>query len=82
VIWTEPAVADLNRLDNPTIDRIVDAVNRHGASGSGDIRRLQGIRPPRWRLRVGNWRVITALVPAEHTMLIVRVLPRGSAYRP
>ena len=81
VVWTGPAVADINRLDNTTIDRIVDAVNRHATAGSGDIRRLQDVRPPQWRLRVGDWRVILALIPGAQTLLVLRVLPRGGAYR-
>src|SRR5437763_257965 len=47
----------------------------------GDIRRLADISPPEWRLRVGDWRVRFTRDATTRTVLILRVLPRGSAYR-
>ena len=35
----------------------------------------------RFRLRVGEWRVLYTLDPAATTMTIVHILPRGEAYR-
>jgi mRNA-degrading endonuclease RelE of RelBE toxin-antitoxin system len=32
------------------------------------------------RLRVGDWRVIVELDVAQHTIVVVRILPRGRAY--
>jgi len=46
----------------------------------GDIRRLTGIEKE-WRLRVGDWRVRFTRVQATHTVSVLRVLPRGRAYR-
>ena len=42
---------------------------------------MSGITPPQWRLRVGAWRVRFNRDPEARTVLILRVLPRGRAYR-
>jgi mRNA-degrading endonuclease RelE of RelBE toxin-antitoxin system len=34
-----------------------------------------------WRLRVGDWRVRMRFVAAHRTVVVLRVLPRGRAYR-
>jgi mRNA-degrading endonuclease RelE of RelBE toxin-antitoxin system len=51
------------------------ATNEHG-----DVIRLQGIEPPRYRLRVGEVRVLIAFESETRTLRILRVLPRGRAY--
>jgi hypothetical protein len=43
------------------------------------IRRLQGIDPPEYRLRVGDWRVRFHL--AEEIVRVLRVRNRREAYR-
>ena len=35
----------------------------------------------RYRLRVGDWRVLFEYDHAGHVLIILRVLPRGNAYR-
>ena len=42
--------------------------------------RLKDIRPPEWRLRVGDLRVRFAYVDEEEAIVVLRVLPRGKAY--
>lgn len=34
-----------------------------------------------WRLRVGDWRMIYKPYPSEQRLEILRILPRGKAYR-
>jgi mRNA interferase RelE/StbE len=46
---------------------------------SPDVRRLQG--KEEWRLRVGDWRVRFTRRPADKLIVVLRVLPRGRAYR-
>jgi mRNA interferase RelE/StbE len=46
----------------------------------GDIRKLQG-SDNEWRLRVGEWRVRFAPDNDRREIVILRVLPRGRAYR-
>lgn len=82
VEFARPAQRDLRRLD-PQIRRRV-ATNINGLIAEppqGDIKRLTGITPPEWRLRVGDHRVRFTRYPAQRLILIKRVLPRGRAYR-
>ena len=79
---TPPAERDLRRLDRPVRQRIFDALDRFITNyPQGDVVRLQGIDPPEYRLRVGDWRVRFRPDPASNTIVVLRVLPRGEAYR-
>ena len=80
VDWTPAAYDDLAKLDRRTQERIRRAVYRVADTGQGDIVRLRG-KDPEWRIRVGSWRVRFVFDYAAHAMRILRVLPRGSAYR-
>jgi mRNA interferase RelE/StbE len=46
----------------------------------GDVRMLRG-QDARWRLRVGDWRVIFTYDSDAHAIVILSVKPRGEAYR-
>jgi len=45
----------------------------------GDVKRLQGIDPPEFRLRVGDWRV--RFLSDGATLTVLRVRNRREAYR-
>ena len=77
--WTEPALKDLAALDKPIARRIKQAVERFAQTGAGDVKRLQGIRPPEFRLRSGDWRVRFQL--QSNTIQILRVRNRKEASR-
>lgn len=92
IVWSRPALADVRRLDRQVAVRVTAALERYAATDQGDVRRLEG--DLRWRLRVGDWRVIfsrrierRAAEPPATGMIEVpvldvsRVLPRGRAYR-
>lgn len=80
LVWTERSADDLQHLDAQTRDRILKAVQRLAETGQGDVRRLEG--PEReWRLRVGDWRVRFTHDVDQQTITVLRVLPRGRAYR-
>ena len=57
VAWTDQAKADLRAIDQPIALRILHAIARYLASGEGDVKRLQDVKPPELRLRVGDYRV-------------------------
>jgi mRNA interferase RelE/StbE len=80
VEWTPAAERDLRRLDRRTQTRIRLRVTRFATMGEGDVRRLRGYERE-WRLRVGQWRVRFTLSPDLQTLIVLRVLPRGQAYR-
>jgi len=69
-------------LDRPVRERVLSAIDGlKNEPPTGDIKRLAGITPPQWRLRVGDWRVRFNRDPETRTILILRVLPRSRAYR-
>jgi mRNA interferase RelE/StbE len=79
--WRPRALRDLERLDQVAQRRIVAAVERLAESGDGDVKKLQGLDPPEYRLRVGGWRVRFGRHDPERVLYVLRVLPRAEAYR-
>lgn len=76
---TPAARRDLRRLDPPVRRRIIDGLDRFVIDPyAGDIRKLN---PVEWRLRIGEWRVRFAFDDERHVIVVLRVLPRGRAYR-
>jgi len=78
--WRRRAEKDLGRLDRAARTRVIDAVERFAATREGDIRRLQDITPPLFRLRIGDLRVLFR-VETDDSIVIERVLPRDKAYK-
>jgi len=73
------AEKDLGRLDRQVARRVVAALDRlQTRDPSLDVRRLKG--SDEWRLRVGDWRVRLRLDFDNHSVSVVRILPRGRAY--
>ena len=77
---TPPARRDLRRLDPPIRQRVLDALDRLVAdTPTGDVIKLQG--RDEHRLRVGDRRVLMRLDHEQLAVYVLRVLPRGRAYR-
>lgn len=79
VEWTEPSLTDMAALDKGITRRIKQAVERFAATGAGSVKKLQGIDPPEYRLRVGDYRVRFEL--DGETIRVLRVRNRREAYR-
>jgi mRNA interferase RelE/StbE len=79
IVWTAAARSGLRAIDQPTALRILHALARMLAAGEGDIKRLSGIEPPEFRLRVGEYRV--RFRKFENTVEIISVKHRRDAYR-
>jgi mRNA interferase RelE/StbE len=77
--WAEAAVQDMAALDKGIARRVRQAVERFARTGVGNIKKLQGIVPPEYRLRVGDYRVRFDLNGAN--VRVLRVLNRREAYR-
>ncbi|MCX6623583.1 MAG: type II toxin-antitoxin system RelE/ParE family toxin [Acidobacteria bacterium] len=77
--WTGTAMEDMTAVDRGIARRVRQAVERFAETGAGDVRRLQGIHPPEYRLRVGDWRIRFHL--AGETVQVLRVRNRREAYR-
>jgi mRNA interferase RelE/StbE len=77
---TGPARRDLRRLDPPIQRRVRTALGQLQANPTaGDVRRLTG--SSEWRLRVGDWRIRFVRDEGERLISVIRILPRGRAYR-
>lgn len=78
--WSHGASNDVDRLDADVADRVMDALDRLAIEGTGDVRRLTGIDPPEYRLRVGKWRIRFQIDSVERTIYVLHVLLRDEAY--
>ena len=79
VEWAETALEDMAALDKGIARRVKQAVERFADTGAGSVKRLQGIDPPEYRLRVGDYRVRFHL--DDETVRVLRVRNRREAYR-
>ena len=77
--WTEASLADLAALDKGIVRRVKQSVERFAATGAGNVKRLQGIDPPEYRVRVGDYRVRFHL--DDEAIRVLRVRNRREAYR-
>ena len=77
---TPRARRDVRNLDQPVRQRVREALERLANDPwEGQLVRLQGSED--LRLRVGDWRVRLRLDRDRHAIVVLRVLPRGRAYR-
>jgi mRNA-degrading endonuclease RelE of RelBE toxin-antitoxin system len=80
VIFSIEARADLRAIDRETALRLLKALARFLSTDTGNVKQLEGFAPPRYRLRIGNWRVIFRK-SGDGVIEIVRVRNRREAYR-
>lgn len=73
--YTKQAVKQISRFDKSTKKRLKEAIER---IPQGDIKRLQGVTPTTFRLRVGDLRVLFEMTSQK--IIIRNILPRGEAY--
>lgn len=80
-VFAPRARRDFRRLDRQVQRRITEALDRLVEDPPrGDVRKLTGTEEE-WRLRVGDWRARFSRDPQRNRVEILRVLPRGRAYR-
>jgi mRNA interferase RelE/StbE len=79
IVWTDPAKADLRAIDQVATLRVLHTLARYLATGEGDVKRLQDIEPPEFRLRSGDYRV--RFHDLGDSILVLAVKHRRDAYR-
>jgi mRNA-degrading endonuclease RelE of RelBE toxin-antitoxin system len=79
IAWTDQAKADVRGIDRPIAIRILHGLARFTESEEGDVKRLQDIEPPEFRLRVGDYRI--RFYDRGDTIEILAVKHRSEAYR-
>jgi len=81
VIHKDAAKA-LKRLDRPTRYRIAESIRALGDNPDDpalDIKALEG--QGHFRLRVGSWRIIFDRQDSVRVIAILKIKPRGDAYK-
>ena len=79
IVWTDQGKSDLRAIDQVTALSILHTVTRYLATGEGDVKRLQDIVPPEFRLRVGDYRL--RFHDLGDSILVLAVKHRREAYR-
>ena len=79
IAWTGQAKADVRAIDQRTAMRIPHGLARFTQTEEGDVKRLQDIEPPEFRLRVGTYRI--RFYDHGDTIEILAVKHRSEAYR-
>jgi mRNA interferase RelE/StbE len=80
LVYSRAAARDLIRLPVKT-GRLIEgklAQLARGPRETAHAKKLKG-DPPRYRLRVGDWRAVYTI--DQQTITIMRVQPRGGAYK-
>jgi mRNA interferase RelE/StbE len=81
VIVTPRSEKDLRVVPARDRDRIRAAIQALAdRQASRNVKKLRGMENE-WRQRVGDWRIRFELDDSTRTVYILRVLPRGRAYR-
>ena len=76
---SEVARADIRRIGQVEVIRILRSIAEFAQTGRGDVKALIGAHAGKFRLRVGDYRVIFRRDP-QQMMLILRVRHRSEAY--
>ncbi|MGI8746158.1 MAG: type II toxin-antitoxin system RelE family toxin [Bryobacteraceae bacterium] len=76
--WGKPR-ADIRAIERESL-RLLKALARFIETDAGNVKQLQGFEPPRYRPRIGDWRLIFR-VNKPDVIELVRVRNRGEAYR-
>jgi mRNA interferase RelE/StbE len=82
MIWnlqvTKPAEKDLRTLPAREQERVKAAlISLRVDPFGGDVKRLKG-KPPSWRRRVGNYRIVYDLYPEQRLIVVTGILRRTS----
>lgn len=80
-----PAERRLRRIrqgDPGAYVRIADRIRRLAEDPRpSDAVKLRGYKPPAWRLRVADYRIIYEVYEERIEVIVINVAPRGEVYR-
>lgn len=79
IAWTNQARADVRAIDRETAIGLLHALARFLTTGTGDVKKLQGIDQPELRLRLGDYRL--RFHDHGDTIEVLSVKHRKDAYR-
>jgi mRNA interferase RelE/StbE len=76
--FTEPALKELRKLERVMQTRIIGALERIRIRPEAFVTKLVG--DPRFKLRVGDYRVLMELDRANRRILVLRIAHRKNVY--
>ena len=79
VDWSKKSFRQLKKIDKPIAQRIVDRIDDSKDDPYAMMKRLAN--SPYYRLRVGNYRIITDLRRDSTTIFVVQIDPRKDDYK-
>ena len=80
LVWTRPALKDMKKLEPALARRLREAMIDLAETGHGDVVKLKDVRPPEWRLRVGDRRAFFRFRNDAKEIHVLRVRRRDKAY--
>ncbi len=78
IIWSDPAIRQLKKLDRSVARRIFDKVGELNENPHRFVQKL--VSSPYYRLRVGDYRVILDIQGDVLRILVLKVGHRASIY--
>ncbi len=78
IIWSDPAIRQLKKLDRSVGRRIFDKVGELAGNPHRFVQKL--VNSPHYRLRVGDYRVILDIQGEVLRILVLKVGHRASIY--
>lgn len=80
ILLSTPAQKQFGKLDNEMKKRVKNALHKLAESGTGDIKKLKGIKGgvDLYRLRVGDYRIVYSL--DSDAIRISQIFHRGKGY--
>lgn len=78
VIWSDPAIRQLKKLDRSVARRIFDKVGELADNPHRFVQKL--VNSPYFRLRVGDYRIILDIQDDKLRILVLKVGHRASIY--
>ena len=82
VVLEQTAQRDFRELDSAAAGRVRKGLLRlEKAPRPRGVRKLRDLKPPHYRLRIGDWRILYTVDDSGRTVHIYRIKHRREAYR-
>jgi len=78
--WEPAARSDLRRIERKQAIQILYALSDFSESGNGDVKKLVGDTLGRYRLRVGDWRIVYRIDEALGVVHVLDIAHRSNVY--
>jgi mRNA interferase RelE/StbE len=78
IIWPEPVLNQLRKLDRSIVKRIFEAVTRLEENPDRWVKRI--VNSPYYSFRVGDYRIIVDIQMQELIVLVIKVGHRKNVY--